>query len=210
VEDARRQANAEAEDLVVSQLAAAAADNDRRTADAVAKTRAEAEQQATAAAARLVESVRALDHARTLGELLDYLVVSAGREAERAAVFVARDDRFQGWRLVGFPPDAPAAKSIDLGVAELDPPSFARTTEARDFITLPIEMGGSTVAILYADTAAGRHDLERWHAVLEVLTRHVARALEAMTVTRASGLMLPRPMAHASQSPPRAEAPRAQ
>lgn len=202
IEEVRRAANADAEDLVVSQLAAAAADNDRRTEEAVAQTRAEAQAETNAAAARLVESVRALDNARTLGELLDYLVESAGREAERAAVFVTKGDRLQGWRLVGFGPDLPPAKTIDLSPRELEPPPFARTTEARDFVTLPIQVGGAPVAVLYADTTAARGDLVRLRAVLEVWARYVGRALEAMTATRATGLMLPRPMARASQTPP--------
>ena len=189
IEEARRAANADAEELVVSQLAAAAADNDRRTADAVAQTRAEADADMRGAAARLVDAVRALDNARTLGELLDYLVESAGREAERAAVFVAKGGRLHGWRLVGFAPDLPPAKSIELAPTELEPPPFARTAEARDYVTLPIQVGGAPVAVLYADMTAGRGDLARLRAHLEVWSRYVGRALEAMTVTRASGLM---------------------
>jgi hypothetical protein len=202
IEAVRRTANADAEDLVVSQLAAAAADNDRRTREEVESARTAAEAAALAGAMRLVESVRALDEARTLGELLDYLAQCASREVERAALFVVKGERLQGWRLAGFGSEAPPARTIDVAMGEVTPPAFARTAESRDYATLPLEVGGAVVAVLYADMTAGRSDIRRWRAVLEVLTRHAGRALEALTVSQASGLMLPRPMARASHSPP--------
>jgi flagellar biosynthesis/type III secretory pathway protein FliH len=55
-----------------------------------------------AASQRLTEAIRALDAARSLSEILDTLVTSAGREAARAALLFVRGDRLNGWRFVGF------------------------------------------------------------------------------------------------------------
>ena len=61
----------------------------------------------------------------------------------------------------------------------------------------------AVVAVLYAD--APRLDTlsaaSRWPAILEVLTRHASRSLEALTVQQAAGLSLPRPVARASHAP---------
>lgn len=215
IESARRSANADAEDLVISQLAAAAVDNDVRTKAEVDRVQAEAGAEAAAQARRLSDSVQALDQARSLGELLDYLAQCAGQEVERAAVLLRRGDRLEGWRLVGFGTQAPAAKSIDLdfdaagiageaavaatAVLEGEPPSFARDAATRVAQAVPVIVGGDVVAVLYADTSSVAQPAGRWRPVLDVLARHVSRALEAMTVRQAAGLSLPRPMARASQ-----------
>jgi hypothetical protein len=217
--NARRSANADAEELVVSQLAAAAADNDLRTREAVDQAVALADAAALAGARRLAEAIESLDRARTLGESLDYLAQCAGREVERAAVFVC-NGRLQGWRLVGFAPGMPSAKSIDLDFASAgiagaaaetitpavrraasqDLPPFARDAGERDACALPVIVGGAVVAVLYADARAEASSVpDRWQAVLEIRARHVSRSLEAMTVGQAAGLFLPRPMARASQ-----------
>lgn len=221
IEKARRAANAEAEDLVISQLAAAAVDNDKRTQEAVARVKQEADAEAVAQAARLASAIAALDQARSLGELLDYLAQCAGNEVDRAAVLLRKGERLQGWRLVGFGVTAPPAKSLDLdpqaagllgavlakrsswsgklGGQDDALPPFARGEDERDVFALPVLIGGEVVAVLYGDRRADGPDSRRWHALLEVLARHVSRALEAMTVRQATGLSLPRPMARASQ-----------
>lgn len=221
IEKARRAANAETEDLVASRLAAAAVDNDRRTQEAVARVKQEADADAVAQASRLATAIAALDQARSLGELLDYLAQCAGDEVERAAVLLRKGERFQGWRLVGFGVTAPPAKSLDLDTqassllgavlanrsswsgklaAQADSlPSFARGDGERDVFALPVLIGGEVVAVLYGDRRGDAPGSQRWHSVLDVLARHVSRALEAMTVRQATGLSLPRPMARASQ-----------
>jgi hypothetical protein len=224
----RRAAEAEAEEVVINQLATAQAQGERRANEAAERTRTDAHQSELAHAARLVDAVRTLDDARALGEVLDALAECAGREVERAAVLVVKGDRLRGWRLAGFP-DAGPAKNIELdldaaglagavvrtgvavsraavipgeeqGTRQPALPPFAQTAGARHGMALPIAVGGQVVAVLYAD--APRSDMpsssSRWPAVLEILARHGSRALEAMTVQQAAGFSLPRPVARAS------------
>ena len=228
METARRAAEAEAEEVVINQLATAQAQAERRVNEAAERTRTDAHQSELAHAARLVDAIRTLDDARALGEVLDALAECAGREVERAAVLLVKGENLRGWRLAGFP-DAGPAKNIELdfdtaglagavvrtGVTVSRPtvapgdehgtrqpalPPFAQTAGARHAIALPIVVGGQVVAVLYAD--APRSDTpsssSRWPAVLEILARHASRALEAMTVQQAAGFSLPRPVARAS------------
>jgi hypothetical protein len=230
-QDDRARAAAVAEELVIAQLAAAHADHERQTTAAVDMARADSHQLELANAARLVDAVRAIDEAKSIGEVLDALAHGAGREADRVAVLVVKGDRLQGWRFTGFGPDGPTARSVTLPLddaglpatairsqsivsragidharqaeAATTLPPFARPDGAgRHALALPINVGGAAVAVVYADaprvdapTAAGR-----WPAILEVLSRHASRALEALTVEQATGLALPRPVARASHA----------
>jgi F0F1-type ATP synthase membrane subunit b/b' len=231
IESSRRAAEAAAEEVLIAQLATAQAQAEERTARAVERTRTDAFQAELAQSARLLDAIRILDDGRALGEVLDALAECAGREVERAAVFVVKGERLRGWRLIGFP-DAGPAKNIEVdldgaglagavvrtGVTVSRPtvapgdeegtrqpalPPFALTAGPRHAMAVPIIVGGEVVAVLYAD--APRLDTpssaSRWPAVLEILARHGSRALEAMTVQQAAGLSLPRPVARASHSP---------
>jgi hypothetical protein len=226
----RKTAAAEAEELVVAQLAAAASDNDRKRGDAVERARTDHHQTVLAQSARLADAIRALDEGRTLGDVLDTLAECAGHEVDRAAVLIVKGDRLKGWRLSGFGTSAPSARSIELSLEEaglpgavvrtgvavsrpaVDPgaseerqpalPPFAQDAGSRHALALPIVVGGAVVAVLYAD--APRLDTpsasSRWPAILDILARHASRVLEAMTVQQAAGLSLPRPMARGSHA----------
>ena len=61
---------------------------------------------------RLPDSVRALDEAVTVAEVLETLAVWGGREAGRAAVFLVKGNRLRDWRTVGF------EEVVQLGVVE--------------------------------------------------------------------------------------------
>ena len=84
----------------------------RRPAAEVEKARAEAQEAAAAhsqaldaqltGAIRLLESVRALDGAASLTEVLDALTFAAAKEAGRSAMLVVKGDRLIGWRTTGF------------------------------------------------------------------------------------------------------------
>jgi len=114
----RKAAASEAEELVMAQLAAASLEADRKQAAAVERALTDSQQAALAHAARFADAIRALDEARALGDVLETLAECAGREVDRAAVLVAKGERLRGWRLAGFSPAAPAAKSIDLSLDE--------------------------------------------------------------------------------------------
>jgi hypothetical protein len=172
-----------------------------------------------AASERLLDAVRAIDRGRSLSEILDTLVSSAGREAARAGVFVARGNRLRGWRFVGFPTlDADPAIDLsfaDAGViaeavrtgdtasgetgAHAGPPAFARLDAGRESLAIPIAMAERVVAVLYADQSNAATspisdrqspilspDPPAWPERLEILTRHAARCLEALTAVKAA------------------------
>ncbi len=226
-EKARRAAQVEAERVLKEQLAAARAEAAKQIEEAVGRTRTDAGQPDLAQTVDLVDAVRALDEAQSLGDLLDALAECAGRKVERAAVLVVRGDHLRGWRLSGFAYEG-SARSIDLdldaaglagtvvrtGVSVSRPiveprhekgsrqpalPGFAQDAGARHALALPIIVVGHVVAVLYADAPRleNRSAASRWPAVLEVLARHASRALEAITVQQATGLSLPRPVPRA-------------
>jgi hypothetical protein len=174
---------------------------------AVADARVKEREIEMAGISRLLESVRGLDGATSLSEVLDALALAAGREAARAAVVVLRNDRVQGWRMFGFGARDSQPKSIDLALNESGVIGLAaaagRTVTTKDspgagsgpgFETLPADrmglavpviVGGRVVAIVYADavTLDGhvRHVPSSWPELIEVLARHAARCLEALT-----------------------------
>ena len=161
-----------------------------------------------AQAKRLPDVVRALDEAATFGEVLETLAVRAGCEAGRAAVFLVKGNRLRDWRTVGFdfPSDSsrldidvnasgPIAEAVRSGEGVSPParnsvPEFARTDEPRKVAAWPVSVGGSVVAVLYADgPVADKSEEPYWPAFLDVLTRHAGRVLETITVRQAAGLM---------------------
>jgi hypothetical protein len=151
--------------------------------------------------------------------VLDVLAQAAGREVERVAVMIVRDDRVAGWSASGFGGSlaTPRTTSLEIDAAGIigtvarsgasasrrgtgrDLPPFARAAGPRDAAAEPVIVGGVPVAVLYADVAAGDpREREGWHAVLEVLARHASKVLEALTVQQAVGLSVARPLARAS------------
>ncbi len=171
-------------------------------------------------AGRLPDAVRMLDEASTFGEVLENLVRQAGREAGRAAVFLVKGDRLRDWRTVGFDfaSDAPrldielsdsgpmaeavrSGQGVRLHGGEQPLPDFARHEQGREAAAWPIAVGGSVVAVLYADgPVADKPDEPYWPAFLDVLARYAGRVLEGITVRQAAGLMTGRSMGMSSSS----------
>jgi hypothetical protein len=164
---------------------------------------------------RMVDAFRSIDNARSLTEVLDALASSARREAERVAVLLVRGGNLRGWRFNGFGAldeqydvtvssgDAGAiaeaartgtAVSADSAAAAGAAPSFADLPPGRELLAVPVLMSGQVVAVLYADQGA---DLEvanlTWPTTLELLARHAARCLEAITAFRAAQVLTERP-----------------
>jgi hypothetical protein len=180
--------------------------------DAVANAHAREREAEMAALSRLLDSVRTLDSASTLSEVLDALGHSAGREASRAAVLVVRGNRLHGWRLCGFDALDTQPKSIDLSLNEsgviglavstarpvttrdsrVSPPTpaFAHLPADRLGFAVPVIVGTRVVAAVYADSAPAdntEHVVPScWPEVIELLARHAARCLEALTVQKAA------------------------
>jgi len=225
IEKIRKTAAAEAEEVLITRLTAAHGVSERKIAEAIERAHTDSHQFELSRAARLADAIRNLDEARGLSEVLERLVQCAGHEVDRAAVLLVKGDRLAGWRLAGFAPGGPPAKSIDLSVEEAGLagvvlesggaasrpadatdgpalPSFAADAGERHAMALPVRVGGEVVAVLYADAPRSEAPSSdaRWPAILEVLVRHASRVLEAMTVQQAAGLSLPRPMARGSHT----------
>ncbi|MFM8534054.1 MAG: hypothetical protein ACKOEC_10815 [Acidimicrobiia bacterium] len=215
----RRQIEGESNEKVHHALEAAEnrmrmalADGEAKAAEAlkavVAAARVKEREIEMAAISRLLESIRGLDGATSLSEVLDALALAAAREAARAAVVVLRADRIQGWRMAGFGPRDAQPKSIDLALADSGVIGLAvgsaRAVTTRDsqsaaigpgFETLPSDkmglavpviVGGRVVAVVYADAVSinGQHERpgpRGWPELIEVLARHAGRCLEALT-----------------------------
>jgi hypothetical protein len=160
----------------------------------------------------IVETIRAIDRARSLSEVLDALVAGAGQEAARAGVLLVRGGRVRGFRFTGFASfDGPAldvalddSGIIAIAVGQNRPassasdgaaPAFADLAEHADSteaIAIPIAVAGEVVAVLYVDhpdPEPGVLALEP--AALEVLARHAARALEALTALKTARSIVP-------------------
>jgi hypothetical protein len=227
----RRQVESELEQKMRDELAAAAtrmkvalADSEARASEAVkssvAAARVRERELEMVGVTRLLESIRGLDGASSLSEVLDALGTAAGREAARAAVVVLRGDRIQGWKMSGFGPRDSQPKSIDLplseagvigmavaaarvvstrdGQAAAAGPGFEKLSADRTGLAVPVIVGGRVVAVVYADGVSmdGQHETSvpsGWPEVIEVLTRHAGRCLEALTTQKTA----PPPKIHA-------------
>jgi hypothetical protein len=217
----RRQVEADVEPKVLEAIATAEAR--MRVVLADTQAQAVADQKAAVAAARikereiemagvsrLLESVRGLDGATTLTEVLDALALAAAREAARAAVVVLRGERIQGWKMAGFGPRDAQPKSIDMLLSESGViglavgaaravttrdsqsagigPGFESLPPDRMGLAVPVIVGGRVVAVVYADAVTldghERPVPSSWPELIEVLARHAGRCLEALTTQR--------------------------
>ena len=184
-----------------------------RVEDAVTRAgtdaRAEVAANRKAAADRLVEAIRAIDGAHSLSEILDALIAAAGAEVGRAAIFLPQGPTLKSWRLVGFDAFGAAGSDVELPFADggliaeasetarliaLNPgspratllPAFVDLPEQSRALAVPLVMADQVFAVLYVDE--GNNDAavsdDTWPAAIEVLARHAARALEAITASK--------------------------
>ena len=167
-----------------------------------------------AATERLVDAMRAMDRARSLRETLDTLAGCAAREASRSAVLLIRRamsagaaPRLQVFRLDGLDlsdrelviEDATVvaaaldSRALATGGSSGDPsaPSFAKLAPDHACLAAPIVLAGEVVAILYADQQGSTPAAatSSWPETLEVLTRHAAKCLEALTAIKAARVL---------------------
>ena len=197
-----------------ARMRTALADGQAKAAEELRASVAEAQvkerESEMAGVTRLLESVRGLDGATSLSEVLDALALGAAREAARAGVVVLRGDRIQGWRLSGFGARDKQPKSVDLTIGESgviglaigaaravstkdsqnSGPGFETLPEDRTGLAVPVIVGGRVVAVVYADAVSmdgnQRHVPSSWPELIEVLARHAGRCLEALTTQKIS------------------------
>lgn len=166
---------------------------------------------------RLVEAVRSISRARSLSEVLDTLVSGVGREAPRAGLLLVSGGRLQGWRFVGFDPaiehpesfvpsDDEAGLIADAvrtnaavnnvggeGREMTSAPAFAALPSGVECLAVPIALSDQVVAVLYADQgSADAEPAPAWMDAVEVLVRHAARSLEALTAFKAARALMAR------------------
>jgi hypothetical protein len=206
-EDARQREAREQE--AREQEARALADRGGLAAEAAERVRAER----AADTARLVDSIRRIDHALSLSEVLNALIDTAGREAARVGLLLAGDTGYRGWRFTGFGPafEPPAQIAQDHAGAIADAvrsgdlvtdavgngdgvPAFARPLAGRPFAAVPLLVGGQAVAVLYVDSGAAADEGESAPQNpevleperIEILARHAAQRLEVITAIKAA------------------------
>ncbi len=155
------------------------------------------------AGGRLISAFRAMDSGQSLSEILSALVSAAAAETRRVALFLMQNARFRSLRLAGFDAradadaiDVPAAESGLLAAAAAaraavtsdtanQAPAFAALPPTRRALAVPLVVNAEVAALLYADEGVeGDVPRESWQAIIEVLTRHASRALEAFTAQR--------------------------
>jgi hypothetical protein len=164
---------------------------------------------------RLASAFRTLDEATSLGDVLEHLAESACQEADRTAVFLVNGRKLRAWRALGFetssepivgaefePDEAGVVgQAARLGLGQQHRhgdaaalPAFAAAEGPRDGVALPVQVGGSVIAVLYADAARTDSPEEpEWLDLIDAMAKHAGRVLEAMTVRQAAALWTPRP-----------------
>jgi hypothetical protein len=187
-EDARRQQQAEA---------------------AVSEARIAERQSQLATVERVLNAIKTMDTGRSLSDVLGSLIVSAGEEAPRVALFVVNGGELRGWKSTGF--DAPAA-SLQASVKDegllgealrrrepavtadgtgLAAPAFAALPAGRAAMAVPLLVGAQPVAVLYADDSADGTPAApaSWPEAIQILGRHASVILAHLTAARAAEAM---------------------
>jgi hypothetical protein len=172
---------------------------------------------------RLAAALRSLNEASSLGEILEYLAQSACQEASRTAVFLVSGVRLRGWRALGFGVNDPIVGSdFEPGADVIGQaarsgmgqrhrngdstrlPDFVADSTLRDAIALPVQVGGSVIAVLYADAArTDKAEDPDWLDRIGAMAKHAGRALEAMTVRQAAAMSMPRSAGKTTSQPGR-------
>ena len=171
------------------------------------------------AGGRLTDAIRRLDRAGSLSETLDTLVTCAAREAARIGLLLIGRGAVRGWRFVGFGPRFETASAISFPLEEggviseavrsgsavstdhasglFSAPQFAALPPGRESLVVPVTMSGEVVAVLYADQGPGDAPQSAlaptWPDAVEVMARHAARCLEALTALKAVRVLSERP-----------------
>ncbi len=186
-----------------AQASAQAAEERAQTAEAQAKA-APAPEAAVDDREGLARAMRAIDTAWSIGDILNRLVDGSQGDAARAAVFLIRGGRFEGFRFAGFTPDPSPPESVAVPLAEggvladavaraattqagpdtpVSVPAFARGATGRTCLAVPMMLGEQAVAVFYADTdGAGPFR----PALLEILARHAGQRLAMVTAFKAA------------------------
>jgi hypothetical protein len=157
---------------------------------------------------RIIDAIRRLDEATSLGGIIDALALGAAAEAARVAVLMVDDQTLRAWRHHGFAPgqaprDIAASASPVLaaalklrqitavpgasGAPDITIPVFMHPPAGHIGLILPLVVGKDVVALVYADGAdrsASEPGAPVWNDQVEVLVRHASARLENVTSQR--------------------------
>jgi hypothetical protein len=162
---------------------------------------------------RTLTSLRSLDAAQSLTEVMEILADQAAAEIGRAVLLVVHGSRLRAWCARGLSPVVPGAIEAPIEPGSLfglvtttalpasadDAPLGMDGTELATLLAapaghaglaVPITIGGRVAAILYADTvgASAPTAPAHWAEVAEVLARHAGQRLEVLTLSHAAAL----------------------
>lgn len=158
---------------------------------------------------RFAPMFRAIEEAATLTHALHAVLDGVGAAFSRAALFLAKPDKLQGWRSVGFKDEAAISSTFELPFTAdcilTRAATTGRTTvtgnglarQARPAgaahepwaVAFPVSVADRTVAVIYADEIAQvgnrRPPLDREVAIdlSERLARHAGLRLSTITAT---------------------------
>lgn len=152
------------------------------------------------ATARLLETIRAIDRARSLTEILDTLIKAVAQDGIGAGVWLVRGGELRHWRSAGI--DTPRR---DVALDDHGALAQAARTNAPahgDGFAVPIALAGHVVAVVHATNPAS--EIPNADAI-EIVVRYAARCLEAQTAFRTARAMTDR--AGAASAPPAPPAP---
>jgi hypothetical protein len=187
---------------------------------AAARAQAEQERQSQTAApagagdsrldaARLLDSMKAIDEAGSLSDVLGLTAAAAAVEAPRSAVFVINGPQLEEWNLPELTPLSAAAVRIagrDAGIlgeavlagdtrvssgngTETGAPAFASLPAGRAAVAVPLMLGGQAVAALYADEGVDGDAASSWREPIQILGRHASACLAFLTAARTAQAM---------------------
>jgi hypothetical protein len=171
---------AEAERATRARVAEAEALAAGRLAASVTEARVGERQADLACIERLLDTVRRIDRAGSLGDVLEALADHVQAESGRVAVFLVRDGALRGWRFGGFADEIPDPRAVEVpldqsGViaravaghscaatsdrdpahegshATPPPGSLLYLAPGRAGLAAPVCVGGQVVAVVYAD-----------------------------------------------------------
>jgi chemotaxis protein histidine kinase CheA len=157
--------------------------------------------------APLMDALRAVEDAGSLTDLLAAAVRGAAVEARRAALFVVQGTELREWPVDGVPSVDSSPLRVDGreagviaealrrhrpaatgGAESFSPPFFASLPPGGVAVAVPLVLGGTPVAVLYADQpgdAAG----PSWQENVQILGRHAATCAASLTAVRTAQAM---------------------
>jgi chemotaxis protein histidine kinase CheA len=151
----------------------------------------------------LLDSIRAVDAAASLSDALVAVVRGAAREAPRAALFMIDGTQLQEWPAPGLPAlhagpireeeletgllaeALRRGEPVTSGRGDGPPaPAFASLPAGRIAVAVPFVLGGTPVAVLYADEGPAGEAPASWPDRVQILGRHASAYLAYVTAMR--------------------------